>query len=132
MEKKTAIPSLHSLLDLNSLVSSVNDSNVDFSRVCLLFPQEIIDPRLNPGAQAGGWKTLSSEPVLYFLGSAPFMTAITNKATFPNVFIVEDTNFVHLAETIFASDKRLSFKDIILLLHKFCFLDKSARHDTHS
>ena len=42
MEKKTAIPSLHSLLDLNSLVSSVNDSNVDFSRVCLLFGTEIV------------------------------------------------------------------------------------------
>ena len=75
----------------------------------------------------GSWETFSSEAVLSFLGSTMFMTAITNKAIFPNVIIVENTNLVQLAETIFASDKRLRFKDIISLLLKFQFLDRSAK-----
>ena len=55
------------------------------------------------------------------------MTVITNKASFPNGVVVEDTNLVEFALTIPTSDKIFSLQDIVFLLHKFSFLDKSGR-----
>ena len=59
------------------------------------------------------------------------MTVITNKASFPNGVVVEDTNLVEFALTIPTSDKIFSLQDIVFLLHKFSFLDKSAKNFTH-
>ena len=55
------------------------------------------------------------------------MTVITNKASFPNGVVVEDTNLVEFALTIPTSDKIFSLQDVVFLLNKFSFLDKSAR-----
>ena len=55
------------------------------------------------------------------------MTVITNKASFPNGVVVEDTNLVEFALTIPTSDKIFSLQDVVFLLHKFSFLDKSGR-----
>ena len=49
-KSKEKVPSFHSAFDLDSLVSSIDNPDVDLSRIGFLFPQEIIDPRLNPGA----------------------------------------------------------------------------------
>ena len=59
------------------------------------------------------------------------MTVITNKASFPNGVVVEDTNLVEFALTIPTSDKVFSLQDIVLLFHKFSFLDKSAKNSIH-
>ena len=72
-------PFLHARLDLDGLVARVDDPDVDLAGVGLLLPQEVVDPGLDVGAEAGDGQALRREAVLSPLRSAPLVAVITGE-----------------------------------------------------
>ena len=71
-------PLFHAALDLDGLVAAVDDPDVDLAGIRLLLPQEVVDARLDVGAQSRRRKVLGDVPVRRPLRVAPLVAVITD------------------------------------------------------
>ena len=72
------LPFLHAALDLDGLVAAVDDPDVDLAGVRLLLPQEVVDARLDVGAESRRRKVLGDVPVRRPFRVAPLVAVITD------------------------------------------------------
>ena len=73
-------PGLHPRLDLDLFIPREHDSDVDIPGLCLLLPQEVVDPGLDVRAEPSNLELLSSELVIFLRCPRCFMTSVTFKS----------------------------------------------------
>ena len=73
------VPSFHSRLDLNIFISSINNSDMNITGICLFLSKKIINPSFDIIAQSSSWKFFSCISVFISLCTPFGMTTIANK-----------------------------------------------------
>ena len=86
-------PLFHAALDLDGLVAAVDDPDVDLAGVRLLLAQEVVDARLDVGAEPRRGQVAGEHRVRALLRAAPLVAVITDVPAAEAMEIVGSESF---------------------------------------